>query len=772
MHQDLRKMVRHKNGWVRCAFIIRVTLIVCGMAFCALGQGSLPAPENVAAPTPADVRRDLRERIGALEERIHAAETPATQERADELGLSLSAMQDLALTLRQLRSLYEDHLNALDDLDEVRRAKEDLRKEKAGYQGLPDPPPYTPWYVDTLRDAVDKQQHQIDMDGLELERARERQARAKDGLTRADAALSKQREDVAKNTDAAAPPQLNWLLDTSLAARELAQATVPFAELEVLLAEERSTLTEAQTDFLKRKRDEAVAKERYGPADLDQRHDAYAKKREELQKDLRKAHSTKDASQQRLESARKAVDAAQTGGDRAAAQEAVDLRKTELVAANDTVEVLREQTDLLYIEEELWNTRYAIHTNREGLSIHDEEKRVREYVERFDSARQSQENRIASVRGAIRDLTRRLDDWQAGYGDRAVAGQKLRVLQGQLDLYAPATEALASVAQLSKHVLADVNAAEQRMTLGERIHTFHEQARSIWDYPLSSVEGSPLTVGKVFLALLILVLGYIVTRYLTRQLRRVLHARKEVDATAAATILRLVHYALLVFFLLFALYTVNIPLTVFTLFGGALAIGVGFGAQNLINNFISGLILMFERPIRIGDVVEIDGKAGQVEEIGARSSRLRLFSGVNVLVPNSAFLEHNVVNWTLSDRKRRFAVTVGVAYGSPTRDVAKLILKAVEEHGKILNDPPPVVVFKDFGDNALVFEVTFWLILADAMDPRVVCSDVRHRIDRLFREAGISIAFPQRDVHLDAMKPIEVRVLPPRTPGEETGGPA
>ncbi|MFA6242773.1 MAG: mechanosensitive ion channel domain-containing protein, partial [Candidatus Hydrogenedentales bacterium] len=356
-------------------------------------------------------------------------------------------------------------------------------------------------------------------------------------------------------------------------------------------------------------------------------------------------------------------------------------------------------------------------------------------------------------------------EWQPTDGDVAQAQQKLKALQAQVENYPPAISDFADITLLAKNLLSEIQTEQEQLSFGERFQEVKRQVQTIWDYPLIKLEDSPLTVKKVILALIILVVGFAFTRFITRQLHRIMSSRQTVDANAAATMSRLAHYALLAFVVLFAMYTVNIPLTVFTLFGGALAIGVGFGAQNLINNFISGLILMFERPIRIGDIIEVDGKAGKVEEIGARCSRLTLFSGVDVLVPNSKLLEQNVVNWTLSDQKRRYSVRVGVAYGSPTREVSKLILKAVDDHGKILKNPEPVVAFQDFGDNSLVFEVFFWLAL-QSTDSRVVCSDVRHLIDRLFRDAGIDIAFPQRDIHLDFARPLDVRVLPKEPPAE------
>jgi small-conductance mechanosensitive channel len=133
---------------------------------------------------------------------------------------------------------------------------------------------------------------------------------------------------------------------------------------------------------------------------------------------------------------------------------------------------------------------------------------------------------------------------------------------------------------------------------------------------------------------------------------------------------------------------------------------------------------------------------------------------VHVIVPNNDLLEKNVINWTLSDDLVRITVSVGVAYGSSTREVAKLIRLAVDEHGKVIPQPEPIVLFKNFGDNALIFVVHFWINMRSGMDEDKIASDIRYRIDSLFREAGIGIPFPQRDIHLNALSPLEVKILP------------
>ena len=202
----------------------------------------------------------------------------------------------------------------------------------------------------------------------------------------------------------------------------------------------------------------------------------------------------------------------------------------------------------------------------------------------------------------------------------------------------------------------------------------------------------------------------------------------------------------------------NVPITALAFISGAIAIGVGFGAQNIINNLISGWILMSERPVRIGDLVEIDEHRGVVEVIGNRSTRIRRIDGVHLLVPNSQMLERVVVNWTLVDKDFRTTVRVGVAYGSPVRLVEELLYRAVDEQKEVLKKPAPLVVFEDFGDSALIFDVFFWCHAGSERELRAVRSDVRFRVTGLFEEHGIVIAFPQRDLHLDTSRPLQVEL--------------
>ncbi len=216
---------------------------------------------------------------------------------------------------------------------------------------------------------------------------------------------------------------------------------------------------------------------------------------------------------------------------------------------------------------------------------------------------------------------------------------------------------------------------------------------------------------------------------------------------------------------IFSLQLVGVPMTVFTFFGGAIAIGIGFGSQNVMNNFISGLILLIERPIRVGDVIQINSFSGKVSEIGARSTRITTGSNLEVIIPNSTILQDSVVNWTLSDDIVSSKITVGVAYGSPAKEVARLLRQAADGNEEILKSPPPGVSFTDFATDAMQFELSFWVQMSQA-DRGKVESDLRFTIDELFGDRGIVIAYPQRDVHLNMMRPMEIRLskatVPPR----------
>lgn len=288
--------------------------------------------------------------------------------------------------------------------------------------------------------------------------------------------------------------------------------------------------------------------------------------------------------------------------------------------------------------------------------------------------------------------------------------------------------------------------------------------RSIWNFKLieSADAKSVVTVGTVIGGIVLLGMGYLVAGIVSRWVASKLLSRFRLNKSDVAPLQSLTFYLLLAMSTLASLNVLHVPLAVFSFLGGALAIGAGFGSQNVVNNFISGLILLVERPIRVADVIELDGKVGTVTQIGARSTKIATSANREMIVPNSKLLESNVINWTLSDDIGGCAIKVGVAYGSPPREVERLLKQAALTHPLVLKDTLPDVVFSDFGDDALVFEVRFRINLRDSRKADVE-SELRFSIDELFAARGIVMAYPQRDVHLNILRPVEVRLAQPAT---------
>ncbi len=283
-----------------------------------------------------------------------------------------------------------------------------------------------------------------------------------------------------------------------------------------------------------------------------------------------------------------------------------------------------------------------------------------------------------------------------------------------------------------------------------------EQLNRILQVPLIVFGDVSITMAQVLTVLALLVGGIFFVLWSGRFLRsRML--KRSIDPNVVQLTFRAYLILGMAIVGMSTLDLLSVPLAAFAFVSGAVAIGFGFGAQNIINNFISGWILMWERPIKIGDFLELGEVRGTVESINTRSTRIRRVDGVHLLIPNSQLLENTVTNWTLVDDLVRTAVRVGVAYESDVRLTETLMYRVAQEHPDVLKTPEPLVIFDNFGDSSLEFELNFWVHSTAERGLRMIRSDLRFQIEALFREEGLVIAFPQRDVHLNG----ELRLLNP-----------
>ncbi len=261
--------------------------------------------------------------------------------------------------------------------------------------------------------------------------------------------------------------------------------------------------------------------------------------------------------------------------------------------------------------------------------------------------------------------------------------------------------------------------------------------------------GFSLSLGLVVTALLVLYVSVLLSWILRTTLEAEVFPRRSMGRGAADAATKLLHYAVLLIGFLISVSVLGIDLKGLVVVGGALGIGIGFGLQEVVNNFICGLILLFERPVKVGDMVVVDNESGRVKEIGLRSTIIETFDRSELIVPNSHFITRNVTNWTLTSPMARLKIPIGVAYNSDVDLVLQLLRESAEANPRIVRDPAPLPLFVRFGDNALEFELQVWV--SDVKEMLLARSEIGQEIDRRFRKAGISIPFPQRDVHLRSM---------------------
>lgn len=287
----------------------------------------------------------------------------------------------------------------------------------------------------------------------------------------------------------------------------------------------------------------------------------------------------------------------------------------------------------------------------------------------------------------------------------------------------------------------------------------------LWDvlqWPIVQTVDSRITLWSiVYFAVLVIALLWIARRA-QRWLAEGPLLRLRLSESARYSVGALVRYLILLVGLLIIVQTVGIDLTTFNVLAGAIGIGVGFGLQNIVSNFIAGLIIMFERPVKIGDRIVVGGVEGNVVNIGARSTTVLDNDNIAVIVPNSKFITDDVINWKYNNNEVRFRIPVSVAYGSDARHVERVLLDVATGEADVLKLPPPAVRFLGFGDNGLQFELRAWSSSLVDRKGKLI-SQLNFSIYESFVAEGIAFPFPQRDLHLRSGV-LDVRQVAPSPP--------
>jgi potassium efflux system protein len=272
---------------------------------------------------------------------------------------------------------------------------------------------------------------------------------------------------------------------------------------------------------------------------------------------------------------------------------------------------------------------------------------------------------------------------------------------------------------------------------------------SVWDLlqkPIFTVSGQGISVVSFLYFIVVIVLSVVLSRLFVRFLKRNVYSQTQIERGAQYTLSRLVRYVTITIGFLIALQMIGFDLSILAVFGGLFGVGLGFGLQNIFSNFASGIILMIERPIQVGDIVELDGVLGKVEEIRFRVAVVNTYDNESIIVPNSDLVSERVTNWSYGgDKSVRLRVPIGVAYGTDIDKVEEVLLGIAKDEERVMNDPSPKVFFKEHADSSLNFELRVWI--ASPVDRIGVRDNIRREIDRQFNEEGIEMPFPQTDVH-------------------------
>lgn len=451
-----------------------------------------------------------------------------------------------------------------------------------------------------------------------------------------------------------------------------------------------------------------------------------------------------------------------------------------------SVVALDELDGLERLKAAIWRDRYELVAakaigKKPDLSVAESALALRKLAER--------ERSVAARGEVLRDELRAQDETlqgqAAGTPERAAAARVHEALAFEYALNQRLGDAIGRARLLLERLLRDQGIeADDHLTSWLRAAPAlaGHALVSAWNYELFSatedvrVDGRVVTVdhgvtvGKSIGVLLMLVAGFWLAKRLSYMLVQRISRRLRLSTHLERVIRRWISSVLLLVVVLLVLKTARIPLTVFAFLGGALAIGVGFGAQNVIKNLISGVIILFERKIRVGDIISVGGMSGTVLNVDLRATTVRGGDGIDAIVPNSLLLENQISNWSGGNPTVRRGFVIGVAYGTDMRMAAQLVTDCALAQAAVLKEPPPEVLFDDFGADACVLRLQYWIALHGERGGAAVDSDLRYAIQDAFGAAGIEMPVPRRTVLRDAAQPMHVEpaernAAPRGTPG-------
>ena len=759
------------HGWAAA-----VPGLTAGKAPTVSGSGAVADMRQVSAD---DVRAllDAAKRESALIEASpnYAANAPQ--------GATEDYLKQRRFTLREIVRSYERQLKNMTRLETLRSDLAKITQQNETWKEFDTPPPYSILFVDNLRrdqEHIDKRlkflSGRVDM----INEFHEQMA----SLIRSGASALRLADEQAQHGNAE-------LMSTTPLARDLARlrlriqtATFHSSVTSGEIAGTELAIAKVESELARRKVAVAQGNSEFSEQDFRKVKRELDGEALRITTDLTKAQDLASDANQKNETAQLALNEAithhaidetpATAAELASAKHMAKIAQIQATTTETMLDVLRYQPVIIGIKQQAWDFRHQLRQKATPELVSEVKRQYKQGGRALGLFANS----------ADRQLTLAALETEKLHSDIAVteSSSERQALRPQLDALIDreqqlrhATAYIASAQELMNWLGDELDARKEIQTTGENLLDTTGTAKNlmlgVWNFELfvaddtievdgKKITGSTsITVGKLLRAIIIFAIGIVLSIWAGRIGEKVAVGHFGLDA-AHARILHKWLFALgLIVLVIFVLLWVHIPLSIFAFLGGTIAIGLGFGMQNLLKNLISGLMLLFERPFRPGDLIEVGTLRGKVMEVGIRSSTIRDINGIDTLIPNSTFLEQNVTNWMYENSKVRFCIIVGVSYGSAVKEVAGLLLECAARHRLVLDDPEPEAIFEKFDADSLKFCLYYWLEIGPKVLAWRVASDLHFMIEKSLREHGIVIAFPQQDIHFDSKTPLKVEVV-------------
>ncbi len=716
------------------------------------GKDAAPAAETVDE-TDARLQVWLKE-ARAVFARINAADS----EQALPEGIDSAALIDYRRDLEQIISGINRYRKIIESQPTEGKALAAAREADAAWHGFNEKPPYSILMLDEL---INQQ------DAIRGKNASYRSSQALFNRTLSgildearDAGQASRRALSAATEGPAGDGAASWRLDADRAKSRLLAVRAQFLRSNIALLKDQAETTELQLSLLDRQIAIARKKVAFSTEDLETVRKAAADRQTSLRKELaaiRKREQEANAVKNRMQGIKDQLLSATPEGKPLEETPDLALATVKMEASETRVDSLQFVAGILELLNELeaegvesYVIRRTMLEAKSNVSREVAVQALRASYDRMTARGIVLSNELAAVNA---DIGRQESRASASPADdprllplndvRASLWDKQAVIQR-------AVQAATSKARMVKRWLDDHDSALDNRPISVRFSEGFTSAwtkfKGVWSAEvftytdtvmaggIATSQERGVTLGKFVTGIFFFIVAYFIANRIKNRLRNTVVRRGHIADAQAKTLSNWLMIVVGLALVAATLHFLKIPITVFAFFGGALAIGLGFGTQTLIKNFISGIIVLFERKIRVGDIVDIGGVSGTITEINTRSSVLRGGDGKETLVPNSLFLENRVTNLTLSNRRVRRLLTIRVPTAAPVQMVNTILKECIERHGLILKEPPPYVTLEDMVENANIFGLYYWTEFNDRTNSDVVASDLRFMAEKRIGE--------------------------------------